>query len=41
MTRPAWRLMNQLGMFKDCQTDGLENAKWIAERLVNIPSNVK
>ncbi len=40
MTRPAWRLMNELEMFKDCQTDGLENAKWIADRLVNIPSSV-
>jgi len=40
MTRPAWQLMNNLEMFKDCETDGLENAKWIAERLVNVPSGV-
>ncbi len=39
ITRPAWRLMNELEMFNDCQTDGLENVKWIAERLVNIPSS--
>jgi perosamine synthetase len=39
MTRPVWRLMSKLEMFNECQTDGLENAEWIAERLVNIPSS--
>ena len=39
MTRPAWRLMHQLEMFNGCQKDGLENAKQIGERLVNIPSS--
>ena len=41
MTRPAWQLMNKLGMFKDCQTDSLKNAIFIADRLVNLPSSVK
>lgn len=40
MTRPIWRLMNQLAMFKDCQCGQLTNAKWLAERVVNIPSSV-
>jgi perosamine synthetase len=40
MTRPAWRLMNELDMFKNCETDELINAKEISERLVNIPSSV-
>ena len=40
MTRPVWQLMNDLEMFKDCETDGQENARWIAERLVNMPSGV-
>lgn len=40
MTRPAWRLMSKLEMFKHCQNDGLENSRWIEERLVNIPSCV-
>jgi perosamine synthetase len=40
MTRPAWRLLNRLEMFKDCQTDGLENARWLEDRIVNIPSSV-
>jgi len=41
MTRPAWKLMNKLPMYKDCQTDDLLNAKELSERLVNIPSSVK
>lgn len=40
MTRPAWRLMSRLDMFKQCQNDGLENSRWIERRLVNIPSCV-
>lgn len=38
MTRPIWRLMNRLEMFKDCQSMSLTNAKWLEERVVNIPS---
>lgn len=26
-------------MFADCQTDGLENSVWFADRVVNIPSS--
>jgi dTDP-4-amino-4,6-dideoxygalactose transaminase len=40
MTRPAWTLMNELPMFIDCRAVGLNNAKYIADRLVNIPSSV-
>ena len=40
MTRPIWRLMSRLDMFKDCQTDGLENSRWLEDRVVNIPSSV-
>lgn len=40
MTRPAWELMNRLEMFKHCQTGNIENAEWLADRLVNIPSSV-
>lgn len=40
MTRPIWRLMNKLDMYKDCQTDELEVAQWLEERVVNIPSSV-
>lgn len=41
MTRPVWCLMNRLTMFKDCQTDELENTQWLADRIVNIPSSVR
>ncbi|MDT8412948.1 MAG: LegC family aminotransferase [Vicingaceae bacterium] len=40
MTRPVWELMIHLPMFANCQHDGLINSKWLAERLVNIPSSV-
>lgn len=41
MTRPVWKLMNKLKMFKDCQTANLDNAEWLEERIVNIPSSVR
>lgn len=41
MTRPCWCLMNELEMFKSCECTDLTNAKYIEERLVNIPSGVK
>ncbi|TFZ04167.1 LegC family aminotransferase [Ramlibacter humi] len=40
MTRPIWRLMTHLKMFSGCQHGGLENANWLEERVVNIPSSV-
>ena len=40
MTRPIWRLMTSLEMFKHCQHDGLKNSIWLEERVVNIPSSV-
>ncbi len=41
MTRPVWRLMNKLPMYKNCFCTNLDNAKWLEERLVNIPSSVR
>jgi perosamine synthetase len=41
MTRPAWCLMNKLEMFKEAQTGNLENALWLEDRIVNIPSSVR
>jgi dTDP-4-amino-4,6-dideoxygalactose transaminase len=41
MTRPVWTLLNELEMFKHCQAQDLSNSKWLAERLVNIPSSVR
>ena len=40
MTRPIWRLMNKLKMFKDAQCEDLSNALWLEDRVVNISSSV-
>jgi len=40
MTRPIWRLMSRLEMYRHCQHDGLANSVWLEERVVNIPSSV-
>lgn len=39
MTRPIWRLMNKLEMFKDSQCGDLSNSEWLEDRVVNIPSS--
>jgi aminotransferase in exopolysaccharide biosynthesis len=41
MTRPVWELMNRLPMFEHCETTALTNSKYLADRLVNIPSSVR
>jgi perosamine synthetase len=41
MSRPVWRLMNKLQMFRECQSADLTNAKWLEERIVNIPSSAR
>jgi perosamine synthetase len=40
MTRPIWRLMSSLPMFSGLQHDGLENSRWLEDRVVNLPSSV-
>jgi len=40
MTRPIWKLMNELEMFKDAQCTSLDNAKYLEQRVVNITSSV-
>ncbi len=40
MTRPIWELMNRLPMFKNCQCENIENAEWLTDRVINIPSSV-
>jgi len=40
MTRPIWRLMPRLEMYKACQHDGLDNSYWLEARVVNLPSSV-
>jgi perosamine synthetase len=41
MSRPVWTLLNELPMFKECFVMPLVNSKWLADRLVNIPSGVR
>ncbi|MCF8337108.1 MAG: LegC family aminotransferase [Bacteroidales bacterium] len=41
MTRPIWRLMNKLEMFKNAQTGNLDNAEWLEDRVVNLPSSLR
>jgi perosamine synthetase len=41
MSRPVWKLMNTLEMFKNCICGDLSNAVEIESLLVNIPSSAK
>ncbi|WP_347174855.1 LegC family aminotransferase [Polaribacter uvawellassae] len=41
MTRPIWKLMYRLPMYKDCQRDSQKNAIYLEERIVNLPSGVR
>jgi perosamine synthetase len=41
MTRPIWKLMHTLDMYKECQVEEVENSLWLEERVVNIPSSVR
>ncbi len=41
MTRPIWTLMNKLEMFHNAQCGNLDNAEWLEDRIVNIPSSVR
>jgi perosamine synthetase len=40
-TRPVWTLMTNLPMYHHCQSTSLDSAKWLEDRLVNIPSSVR
>ena len=41
MTRPIWRLMNELEMYQHAPHGTLENSQWLEQRVVNIPSSVR
>ncbi len=41
MTRPAWQLMTDLPMFKDCGKESPDNARRLVQRIVNLPSSVR
>jgi len=41
MTRPIWKLMYKLDMYKDCLRQDCKNAEWLEDRVVNLPSSVR
>lgn len=41
MTRPIWQLMNNLPMYCGAEKGNLEQANWLVERVVNLPSSVR
>lgn len=41
MTRPIWTLTYRLPMYAHCQRDAQNNAEFLEERIVNIPSSVR
>lgn len=41
MTRPIWQLMYRLPMYANCQRGSQQNAEFLEERIVNIPSSVR
>jgi aminotransferase in exopolysaccharide biosynthesis len=41
VTRPVWKLISSLDMYRDCQRSDLENSLWLEDRVVNIPSGVR
>ena len=40
MTRPIWNLMFDLPMYEDCIRDSQKNARFLADRILNIPSGI-
>ena len=40
MTRPIWKLMYKLPMYEKCFRDKQDNAEYLEQRIVNIPSSV-
>lgn len=40
-TRPIWRPMHKLTMYKNCFSVDLKNTEWLVERVVNIPSGYR
>lgn len=41
MTRPIWQLLFSLPMYQNCQRDEQINARFLQDRIVNIPSSVR
>ena len=39
MTRPVWELMTDLPIFEGCERDKQQVTRWLADRIVNLPSS--
>lgn len=39
LARPIWTLMSKLPMYSSCQCGPLDNAEWLEDRVVNLPSS--
>ena len=39
MTRPAWELLHNLEIYKDCQKSPLPISESLSKRIINIPSS--
>jgi perosamine synthetase len=40
LTRPVWRLMNKLEMYKHNYNDGIPNSSFFEQCVVNLPSSI-
>jgi perosamine synthetase len=41
ITRPAWKLIHTLGMYRDCQKGSTANSDYFYNRIVNVPSGIR
>lgn len=41
MTRPIWQLLTRSAIYGSCQKDSQENAAYLEDRIVNIPSSAR
>ena len=39
--RPAWTLMTELPMYRDCARGPIPNASWLEERIISLPSSFR
>ena len=40
-TRPTWKLLHKLPMYRICQTFNLNNTNWLEDRIVCLPSSAE
>ena len=41
MSRPVWKLLHTLPIYKACHCEAVPNAKYLQEHIINIPSSVR